>query len=207
MSRVVAIEHVSLDGVYQAPARADEDRRGGFAHGGWAMPGNAPEMQPFLGARMGAEWSLLVGRVTYEDLAGFWPKQPSNPIADALNAARKFVVSNTLAEPLSWRGSSVLRGDAADAVARLKAEHANTLVIFGSGMLVASLLSRDLVDELVLQIHPIVLGNGRRLFDSVDAAARFTLAESAITSTGVVLAAYESASQPPSPGPDGTAAR
>lgn len=193
MSRVVAIEHVTLDGVYQAPARADEDPREGFEYGGWAVAGNVPEMREVIGARMGSSWSLLVGRLTYEDLAGFWPRQPANPITESLDRARKFVVSNTLVEPLPWEGSTLLHGDGADAVARLKQELQQTLVIFGSGVLVRSLMRRDLVDELVLQIHPLVLGKGRRLFDEGGPPATLKLVQSVITRTGVIIATYQGA--------------
>jgi len=191
MSQVVAIEHLTLDGVYQAPARPDEDRREGFEFGGWAMGANAPEMQPVIGARMGSSWSLLAGRVTYEDLAGIWPKQPPNPISDALNNAEKFVISNTLAEPLSWVNSTLLRGDGADTVEGLKKRHDKRLVIFGSGALVQSLMQRNLVDELVLQIHPLALGKGRRLFAEGSPIANFRLIESVPISTGVVILTYQ----------------
>lgn len=195
MSRVVAIEHLTLDGVYQAPARADEDARDSFGYGGWAAAGNVPELQQIIGARMGTSWSLLVGRMTYEDLAGYWPRQPDNPITDALNNVQKFVVTNTLVEPLPWQKSALLRGDGADAVARLKQEHEKTLVIFGSGALVRSLMQRNLVDELVLQIHPLVLGEGRRLFDHGGTLAKLVLVQSVTTTTGVIVATYQPASE------------
>jgi len=101
MSKVVAIEHLTLDGVMQGPARPDEDRRGNFEHGGWGTAGNDPLMQKVIGERMGRSWSLLVGRITYEDLYGYWPKQPSNPMTDALNRVEKFVASTTQSE-LPW---------------------------------------------------------------------------------------------------------
>ena len=198
MSELVAIEHLSLDGVYQAPARSDEDRRDRFELGGWATAGTTPEMQQVIGARMGPSWALLVGRVTYEDLAGHWPKRPANPITDALNRVQKFVVSNTLTEPLPWQNSTLLRGDGADAVERLKAQHEARLVIFGSGALVQSVMQRDLVDEFVLQIHPIVLGKGRRLFEQGTRFSKLTLVQSVTTTTGVVIATYAPASKRPS---------
>src|SRR5262245_50602615 len=119
MVKVVAIEHVTLDGVMQAPARPDEDPRDGFAHGGWAAAGNDPMMGTVIGGRMGSSWSLLVGRITYEDFARVWPNRPPNPFTEALNAVEKFVASTTLTEPLPWRHSTLLKGDAADAVATL----------------------------------------------------------------------------------------
>jgi dihydrofolate reductase len=195
MSKVVAIEHLTLDGVMQGPGRPDEDRRDGFEYGGWAAAANDPVMRQVAGERMGGSWSLLVGRTTYQDLAGFWPGQPRpNPFSDALDAAGKFVASTTLTEPLPWRNSTLLRGDAADAVARLRQEHDRTLVVFGSGVLVRSLMRRDLVDEFVLQIHPLVLGGGRRLFTDGSPLTKFRLVDSVTTGTGVVIATYRLAS-------------
>ena len=192
MGKVVVIEHVTLDGVMQAPARADEDRRDGFEHGGWAAAGDDPAMQKVAGERMGRAWSLLVGRVTYEDLASYWPSQPRpNRFSDALDRVEKFVASSTLTEPLAWQNSRLLTGDAADAVAQLKQEHEKTLVVFGSGVLVRSLMEGGLVDECVLQIHPLVLGTGRRLFLDGGALTRFRLAHSVATRTGVIVATYE----------------
>src|SRR5947209_1308647 len=140
MGRVVAIEHVTLDGVMQAPARPDEDTRDDFEYGGWGRAGNDPAMMNVLGARMGDSWSLLAGRITYENFADVWPKRPPNPFTDALNSVQKFVVSTTMREPLTWQNSTLLKGDGADAVGRLKKEHDRTLVIFGSGVLVHSLM-------------------------------------------------------------------
>lgn len=191
MSKVVAIEQLTLDGVMQGPGRPDEDRRDGFDHGGWAAAGNDPAMQEVLGKRMSSSWSLLVGRTTYEDFASFWPHQPQpNPFTEILNNVEKFVASTTLTEPLPWQNSRLLKGDAADAVAELKETHDKNLVIFGSGVLVQSLLGRGLIDEFVLQIHPLVLGKGRRLFPDTSPPAKFQLGESVTTRTGVIIATY-----------------
>lgn len=188
MAKIVAVEHLTLDGVMQAPARPDEDRRNGFDLGGWAAEGNDPIMQKIIGARMGSAWSLLAGRITYEDLYDFWPKQPPNPMTEALNRVEKFVASTTLTPPLAWQNSTLLRGDILDAVAELKSKYGKTLVIFGSAILVQSLMLRDLIDEFVLQIHPIVLGQGRRLFANQGALARFDLIDSKATTKGVLIA-------------------
>jgi dihydrofolate reductase len=149
----------------QAPGDADEDPRDGFPHGGWARRGQDPAMQRVMGARMGDSWSLLAGRTTYEQFATYWPAQAPNPFTEALNRVQKYVASTTLTEPLGWQNSVLLAGDAADAVARLRKEVDDNLVVFGSGVLVRSLIPLGLVDELVLFIHPLVLGSGRRLFD------------------------------------------
>ena len=191
MSKVVVIEHLTLYGVMQSPGRPDEDPRDGFGYGGWAAARSDTVMIEAQGARMGNDWSLLLGRTTYEDFAGFWPNQPKpNPFTDVLDNAVKFVASTTLAEPLSWKNSILLKGDAADAAAGLKKSHGRNLVVFGSGLLVQSLLRRNLIDELVLMIHPLVLGKGRRLFPEGVPDRRFRLEDSVVTPKGVIIATY-----------------
>ena len=175
--------------------RPDEGCRDGFECGGWGAGDDDPKMRKIIGARMGSAWSLLIGRVTYEDFYGFRPKQPPNPMTDALNRVEKFVASATLSEPLAWQNSKLLTGDAADAIVELKRKHEKTLVIFGSGVLVQSLLRRDLINEFVLQIHPVVLGRGR-LFPQDGAPAKFELMESTTTGTGVIIAIWQLASKP-----------
>jgi dihydrofolate reductase len=190
MGRLVVFNHLTLDGVMQAPATPDEDRRGGFAHGGWA----APRMDPAQAGAVGeGTWEFLFGRRTYEEFASFWPHQPEeNPFAGALNNRQKYVASRTLREPLAWRSSTLLTGDAAAAVAGLK-EEGKDLLVFGSGELIQSLMRRSLVDEYVLLIHPVVLGSGRRLFPDGGAPAAFQLVDARPTPTGVVIATYRPA--------------
>jgi dihydrofolate reductase len=191
MSRVVAFIHLTLDGVMQAPARPDEDRRGGFEHGGWALPYNDEVMAKVLAENMAGAGPLVLGRRTYEDLYGFWPKQTGNPFTEVLDSTRKYVASTTLAEPLPWSNSTLLEGDAADAVAGLKQEPGEDLTVLGSGELVQSLRRRDLVDEYVLLIHPLVLGTGRRLFPDGGGLATLRLTGSTATTTGVLIATYQ----------------
>ncbi|HEY3683617.1 MAG TPA: dihydrofolate reductase family protein [Streptosporangiaceae bacterium] len=194
MGEVIAIEHLTLDGVMQSPGRADEDTRDGFRNGGWAGPGQDPVMQEVMGAHMSSAWSLLAGRTTYEDFAAHWPARKPDPIAEALDRVRKYVASTTLAEPLAWRNSVLLKGDAVDAVRRLKGELSENLVVFGSGELVRSLLPYGLVDTLVLLVHPLTLGAGRRLFPATGSApADYRLTGSVTTGTGVVIATYRPA--------------
>jgi dihydrofolate reductase len=193
MSRVVVVNHLTLDGVMQAPGRPDEDRRGGFEHGGWSPPYGDAVMGSFMGARMGKGGAMLLGRRTYEDFAAFWPNQKDNPFTASLNDAQKYVASTTLREPLSWSNSTLLAGDAADAVARLKEQPGEDLVVLGSGALVQSLMRRNLVDEYVLTIHPLVLGSGRRLFPDGGPSAALRLVETQTTTTGVVIAVYQPA--------------
>lgn len=191
MGKVIAIEHLTLDGVMQAPGRPEEDPRDGFRHGGWATRAQDPAMQDVMGAQMSNAWSLLAGRTTYERFADYWPKQEPNPFTEALNRVQKYVASTTLTEPLAWQNSTLLKGDATEAVARLKQERKENLVMFGSGVLVRSLMPHNLIDKLVLLIHPLVLGSGRRLFpaSSSDPSA-FQLDDSVATGTGVIIATY-----------------
>jgi dihydrofolate reductase len=162
MSEVVVLMHLTLDGVMQAPGRPDEDRRGGFVHGGWVRPRGDPVVEAFGGIAKAR--ALLLGRRTYEDFFSFWPGETDNPVTVALNNSQKYVASTTLHEPLPWINSTLLKGDATEAVVRLKQQLDKDLLIMGSGVLVQSLLRCNLVDEYVLLIHPLVLGTGRRLF-------------------------------------------
>ena len=139
MGKVVAFENVTLDGVMQAPGRPDEDRRGGFEHGGWAARYADEESGKFAAEGMATTGGLLFGRRTYEDFHGFWPNQPDNPFTAILDATQKYVASRSLREPLPWQHSTLLGGDAVDAVAALKQELDRDLVILGSGELVRSL--------------------------------------------------------------------
>jgi dihydrofolate reductase len=191
MSRVVVINNVTLDGVMQAPGRADEDTRDGFEHGGWAAPYQA--MASLMAERSGRTGAMLLGRRTYEDFAGFWPRQSDNPYTEVLNKTRKYVASRTLEEPLPWVNSTLLEGDATEAVAKLREDEEGDLVVLGSGDLVESLMRANLVDEYAVLIHPLVLGSGRRLFTDGGAFASLRLIESKTTPTGVVIAIYRPA--------------
>jgi dihydrofolate reductase len=196
MSRVRVINHLTLDGVMQAPGRPDEDRRGGFEHGGWARPYGDEVMGRVMGEGMARRGALLLGRRTYEDFAAFWPKQRDNPFTPVLNERRKYVASRTLQEPLPWVNSTLLEGDAADAVARLKQEQDHDLAVLGSGELVQTLMRRNLVDEYLLTIHPLVLGSGRRLFTDGGAYASLRLVDANTPTPGVVIATYRPAEPP-----------
>jgi dihydrofolate reductase len=191
MGKLVVFTSVTLDGVMQAPGRPDEDTRGGFAHGGWGLGYDDEVMGGFLAEHMAAPGSLVLGRRTYEDLYGYWPRQTDNPFTEVLNRTRKYVASTTLAEPLPWQSSTLLAGDAADAVATLKRDPGEDLMVIGSGELVQSLRRRDLVDEFVLLIHPLVLGTGRRLFPEGGGPATLRLTGSTATTTGVIIATYQ----------------
>ncbi len=191
MRQISVSNSVTLDGVMQAPAAPDEDRRDGFEHGGWAMPYFDPVMVEDAGVQMSRQSNILLGRRTYEHFARVWPHMPDdNPFTKTINDARKLVVSNSLSEPLEWNNSTVLRGEAEESVRALKAEDGPDLVILGSGELIRSLIAHDLIDEFRLLIHPLVLGSGRRMFDDGLPLTRFKLADSKPTTTGVIIARY-----------------
>ncbi len=194
MRKIVVFMSLTLDGVMQAPGRPDEDRRGGFEHGGWALPYADPEMGKAAGESMATTGGLLFGRRTYEDFYSVWPKRTdNNPFTEVLNNTQKFVASRTLRGPLPWINSTLLEGEAAEAVARLKEQPGKDIVVLGSGELLQSLMRCNLIDVYVLQIHPLILGSGRRLFNDADSRAALELTDSKTTSTGVVIATYRPA--------------
>lgn len=195
--RIVILNHLTLDGVAQAPARPDEDVRGGFQHGGWANAYQDAVLGKAMGARMaqgGPDDGLLFGRRTYEDLYSVWPKRKDNPYTEVLNKARKYVASRTWNGPLPWSNSFLLHGDAAETVARLKKEEPQrNLTVMGSLELGHALIRAGLVDEYLLLIHPLVLGSGFKLFPDGRAFAKLQLVETTKTTTGVLIATYRSA--------------
>ena len=191
MRSITAILNVSLDGVIQAPGRPDEDTRGRFDRGGWAVPYGDDVMAQRMGESMASPGAMLFGRRTYQDFYGYWPQQTDNPFTPYLNQAIKYVVSNTLSEPLPWQNSILLSGDPARNVTDLKAEPGPDLGIVGSGQLVRSLLAANLIDRYLLLIFPLVLGQGRRLFDERGPGVDFELVDSVTTSKGVIIASYQ----------------
>ena len=188
MRRIVVCTSLTLDGVMQAPGRADEDRRGGFTRGGWAAPYAA---MVEAGEYFGSADSLLLGRRTYEDFYSVWPARKDSPFTPWLNNIRKYVASTTLHEPLPWENSTLLRGDARDAVATLRAEAGKDMLVLGSGALVRSLMSRSLVDLYVLLIHPLVLGSGQQLFENGVPEAGLRLVATKTTASGVIIGTYQ----------------
>jgi dihydrofolate reductase len=191
MSKIIAFVSVTLDGVMQAPGRPDEDRRGDFVHGGWAAPYADEVMGQVAGEGMASTGGLLLGRRTYQDFYGYWPRQTDNPFTDVLNHTQKYVVSTTLTEPLPWSNSTLLTGDAPQAVAQLKEQPGTDIVILGSGALIQSLMRHNLIDAYTLLIHPLVLGSGRRLFPNGGPPAALRLVDTKPTTTGVIIAAYQ----------------
>ena len=194
MSKVVVNTSLTLDGVMQAPGDPNEDLRGGFERGGWAAPYFDQVMADAAAEGIAKGGALLFGRRTYEHFASVWPNMPEdNPFTAVLNNRQKYVASTTLQEPLSWNNSTLLQGDAGEAVPRLKEQPGEDLVVLGSGELVQSLMRHNLVDQYVLLIHPLVLGSGRRLFPDGGVSAALRLVDTKTTTTGVVIATYEPA--------------
>ncbi|QHC62738.1 deaminase [Rathayibacter festucae] len=190
MGRISATESVSLDGVMQGPGRRDEDTRGGFAHGGWGNGYQDEVSMTFMAEGMTGEGAMLFGRRTYEDLLGYWTTTAEpNPFTDLLTQAPKYVVSRSAETELGYPNSTLLVGDAVQTVSALRDSFDGDLTVLGSGELVRALHRAGLVDEYVLQTHPIVLGSGQRLFGDSDRTS-LVLQRSVATTTGVLIAQY-----------------
>jgi dihydrofolate reductase len=195
MGALVVNMFTSLDGVLQGPGGPEEDREGGFAYGGWQAPYFDQESGKVIADHLAGLEALLLGRKTYEIFAAYWPNQPAeNPIAARLNRAPKYVASRTL-EAVGWANATLLQGEVAEAVARLKDAHGRVDVI-GSGDLVQTLLRNELVDRLYLWVYPVLLGSGKRLFGQGTVPTALRLVESATFPKGAVLLTYERAGRP-----------
>lgn len=192
MSKVVVINHITLDGVMQGPGRAEEDTRGGFEHGGWGSAHMDDAALSAVNGRVaaGGGLRLLLGRFSYEGMLRYWNTQES-PFKEGLNNAPKYVASRTLSEPLPWPNSTLLRGDGAGAVAQLKQQPGPDLTVMGSGELIQTLMRHELIEEYLLLVHPIVLGKGRRLFADGSPLVALRLVDSSSTSKGVLIATYQ----------------
>ena len=193
MRKINVTNNVTLDGVMQAPGSPNEDTRNGFMHGGWAAAYHDEVKMKIMGRGMARRGALLFGRHTYEHFFKVWPGRSDNPYTEVLDNTQKYVVSRTLKEPLPWKNSTLLAGDAEDTVAALKNDSNVDLTILGSGDLVRSLVRSNLIDQFILLIHPLVLGSGQRMFGDDGTLAKFKLAESVPTTTGVIIATYDRA--------------
>lgn len=188
MRKVVVLEHISLDGVIQAPGGPDEDTSGGFAYGGWVAPYSDAILGVALRRQMNLPFDLLLGRKTFDIWAPYWPHH--GDAWPGVNAATKYVVSNTLTSG-EWQPSVFLSGDVAEKVSQIKQEPGPDLHIWGSGDLIQTLLKHDLVDTFWLMIYPITLGSGKRLFSNGTMPAAFKVTESTVTPKGVIVVNYE----------------
>jgi len=194
MRKLVVSEFLTIDGVMQAPGDPNEDRDGGFEHGGWQLAYFDDEFGEFVTKGLADAGAFLLGRLTYQNFAAFWPNEPADdPIASQMNATPKYVVSTTLSEPLRWQNSHLIRDDVAGRIRRLKAEAGKDIQVAGSGQLVQTLIRENLVDEYQLMIHPIVLGSGKRLFREGLDLSQLELIDSAATTKGVLLLRYRPA--------------
>ena len=199
--KLTITENVSVDGVMQGLGGPDEDRRGGFERGGWALPLFHDEAATFLGEVYQRADAFLFGRRTYEIFAGSWgtgswgANQGNNPISVALNTMPKYVASTTLTDP-RWADTTVLAGDVAAAVGELKAERGGELQVHGSGNLARWLLANHLVDEITLLVYPLVVGQGTRLFPDTGPDTALDLVESRSTPTGITIQVYRPTGRP-----------
>jgi dihydrofolate reductase len=192
MRSVIVQEWVSLDGVVQAPGSPDEDKSGGFRHGGWHLPYFDDMSRNWVLQNLTEAGGYLLGRRTYENFAGHWPNASAEEqvIAQPLNTKPKYVASTTLKEPLVWQNSTLLKGDVAAAVRALKHKDGGNLLVIGSPKLVQSLIDFDLVDEFRMMIDPLVVGGGKRIFVEDGGLRPLRLVDSRVTTTGAILATY-----------------
>ena len=190
MRKIVVLTFVTLDGVMQGPGGPTEDTSGGFAHGGWTVPYFDEALGETMGEQMVRPFDLLLGRKTFDIFASYWPQQSENPFEEVT----KYVVSNTLTEH-SWQKSVFLAGDVVEKIRALKQETGPDLQVHGSGLLIQTLLKHDLVDQLWLKIFPVTVGAGKRLFGEGVIPAAFTLSETKVSPSGVIIASYKRAGE------------
>ncbi len=184
---------VTLDGVMQAPGGPEEDTSGGFKYGGWTAPYGDESFGEILSKELSVPFDLLLGRKTYEIFASYWPSQ-TGLVADPFNKARKYVVSDRHTD-LTWKESILIDGDAVAKIRALKKEDGPVFHVWGSSVLLESLLKNDLIDELRLRIYPVTLGIGKRLFAEGTIPVAFELIDCKALSSGVILANYKRAGE------------
>jgi len=190
MRKLIVFEHISLDGVIQAPGGPDEDPSDGFAYGGWSAPYEDDILGAALQKQMNMPFDLLVGRKTFDIWAAYWPLHAD--VWPGVNTATKYVASNTMTSS-EWQPSVFLNGDIAEKITRIKQQEGPDLHVWGSGDLLQTLMKHDLVDTFWLLIYPVTLGGGKRLFADGTIPAAFKVTESIVATNGVILATYERA--------------
>jgi dihydrofolate reductase len=196
MGKLVVTEFLTLDGVAQAPGEPDEDRDGGFAHGGWQAPLMDEESENAMFEQARSMDALLLGRITYEIFADYWPRAPEEiPFTGLLNGVPKYVASRTLTSPLTWQGSMLLEGDLAESITAVKERHDEVHVI-GSLDLVQSLLRAGLVDRLNLWLYPLLLGSGKQVFGHGTVPTALRLTDSVTYPNGALQLTYQTAGEP-----------
>jgi dihydrofolate reductase len=194
MRKIVVSEFVSLDGVMQAPGGPEEDTSSGFKHGGWSFKFRDDQVPKYKLDELSASDAFLLGRKTYEIFAAYWPKAKDDAgFANKMNSMSKHVVSTSL-KKVDWNNSRLIKSNVPEEVKKLKQQSGKDILVYGSGKLVNTLLQHDLVDELRLMVHPVVLGSGRRLFDDkAETLKPLKLAESKTFPSGIVLLSYHPA--------------
>lgn len=192
MRKIIVLEHVSLDGVIQAPGGPDEDNSGGFAYGGWVAPYSDEILGALLSRQMNKPFDLLLGRKTYEIWAPYWPKHAD--VWPGVNKATKYVTSNTLTSG-EWKPSELLSEDIVEKITRLKQQQGPDLHVWGSSDLIQTLMKYDLIDVFWLMIYPVTLGSGKRVFAGGTIPAVFKVTESTVTPNGVIVVNYERAGE------------
>ena len=190
MRKIIVLEHISMDGVIQAPGGRDEDTSGGFAHGGWIASYSDAVLGTAIRRQMNSSFDLLLGRKTFDIWAPYWPQH--GDVWPGANAATKYVASNTITSS-EWQPSVFLSGDIADKIAKIKEQPGRDLHVWGSGNLIQTLLKHDLVDVFWLVIYPLTLGAGKRLFAEGAIPMSFKVTESQVTPSGVMVMNYERA--------------
>jgi dihydrofolate reductase len=195
--RLTVTSHLTLDGVMQSNGKPEPELNDGFEQGGWQVPYFDQDMDRLTADWIAAADAFLFGRRTYELFAEYWPQvtDPADPRATRLNALPKYIASATL-DRVQWNNSVLLQGDVAEEVAKLKRQPGNELQVHGSAALVRTLMRHDLVDEYRMLIHPVVLGNGKRLFDAGTTPAALELIDTKTTSRGVVAHMYRPSGKP-----------
>ncbi len=194
MRKIIVSEHLTLDGVMQAPGGPEEDPTGGFAYGGWSFNYWDDIMGQVMGEFMARPFELLLGRKTYEIFAAHWPYIKNDPVADKLNSVKKYVVSGTTYE-VNWNNSTLVKGNVVQAIRNLKEQKGPDIQVFGSGNLIQTLLKHDIIDEFRLWIFPVTIGSGKRLFGEGTQPGGFKLISSITSTTGVIIATYEPAGE------------
>jgi len=194
MRKIITTTFITLDGVMQAPGGPEEDTTGGFAYGGWQTSFPSDEMMDsLLSGYMSNPFELLLGKTTYDIFAGYWPQATTDlEVATPFNSTRKYAVSRNSFEP-SWNNASCITGDVVQQIKKLKEQEAPDLWVWGSGNLIQTLLKYKLIDRMHLWIYPITIGSGKKLFAEGTQPEKFTLVESKISATGVIIATYEPA--------------
>lgn len=193
MRKVVAGEFITVDGVYQGPGGPDEDVDGGFANGGWVVPFIDDELGEFIVSMINSADAFLFGRKTYDIFAASWPMTPDDdPVGAKLNSSPKYVASNTLTSA-DWNNTTILSGDVASEIAKLKEQDGGDIQLAGSGNLIQTLLKNDLLDELILLIFPVVVGEGKRLLGEGTLPRSLKLVSSKAFGSGVVVSTYQRA--------------